>query len=126
MQASDDHVHRRGKDAAGLVATTPRIKLYLAGALYPLIGAYSPWSNLCASRQLFGDKEQIMGKINERCAGIDVGKRFLLCCVLTGSAYEEPRSPLRRAKPWFRVSHTFLRDNVFCIGPPGIVKLIMF
>jgi len=26
-----------------------------------------------------------MGKINERCAGIDVGKRFLLCCVLTGA-----------------------------------------
>ncbi len=37
-----------------------------------------------------------MGKINERCAGIDVGKRFLLCCVLTGSAYEEPRSQTRR------------------------------
>jgi transposase len=31
-----------------------------------------------------------MGKINERCAGIDVGKRFLLCCVLTGAAHEEP------------------------------------
>ncbi len=31
-----------------------------------------------------------MGNINERCAGIDVGKRFLLCCVLTGEAHEEP------------------------------------
>jgi hypothetical protein len=31
---------------------TPWIKLYLAGAMYPLIGAYSPWSNLFASRQL--------------------------------------------------------------------------
>ena len=30
-----------------------------------------------------------MGKIVERCAGIDVGKRFLLCCVLTGLAAEE-------------------------------------
>jgi hypothetical protein len=30
-----------------------------------------------------------MGKINERCAGIDVDKRFLLCCVLTGAAKEE-------------------------------------
>ena len=37
-----------------------------------------------------------MGKINERCAGIDVGKRFLLCCVLTGAAHEEPRSHTRR------------------------------
>ena len=27
-----------------------------------------------------------MGKINERCAGIDVGKRFLVCCALTGAA----------------------------------------
>jgi len=31
-----------------------------------------------------------MSKINERCAGIDVGKRFLLCCVLTAAANEEP------------------------------------
>jgi hypothetical protein len=31
-----------------------------------------------------------MGKIIERCAGIDIGKRFLLCCVLTGAAHEEP------------------------------------
>jgi transposase len=44
----------------------------------------------------FGDKEQIMGKINERCAGIDVGKKFLLCCALTGSAQDEPRSWTRR------------------------------
>jgi hypothetical protein len=29
-----------------------------------------------------------MSKINERCAGIDVGKRFLLCCALTGAAQE--------------------------------------
>ena len=52
--------------------------------------ASSPWSNLCSLRQLFGDEEQTMGNINERCAGIDVGKRFLLCCVLTGEAHEEP------------------------------------
>ena len=37
-----------------------------------------------------------MGKIIERCAGIDIGKRFLLCCVLTGAAHEEPRSETRR------------------------------
>ena len=28
-----------------------------------------------------------MGKMNERCGGIDVGKRFLLCCLLTGAAH---------------------------------------
>jgi transposase len=37
-----------------------------------------------------------MGKIIERCAGIDIGKRFLLCCVLTGAAQEEPHSETRR------------------------------
>src|SRR5271169_2696466 len=37
-----------------------------------------------------------MGKIIERCAGIDIGKRFLLCCVMTGAAHEEPRSETRR------------------------------
>ena len=37
-----------------------------------------------------------MNKIVERGAGIDIGKRFLLCCVLTGAAQEEPRSQTRR------------------------------
>jgi transposase len=37
-----------------------------------------------------------MSKIIERCAGIDVGKRFLLCSVLTGAAHEEPTSQTRR------------------------------
>ena len=31
-----------------------------------------------------------MGKLIERCAGIDIGKRFLVCCVMTGAAHEEP------------------------------------
>jgi Transposase len=37
-----------------------------------------------------------MGKLIERCAGIDIGKRFLLCCVMTGAAHEEPRVETRR------------------------------
>ena len=37
-----------------------------------------------------------MSKIIERCAGIDVGKSFLLCCVLPGAANEEPESETRR------------------------------
>jgi transposase len=37
-----------------------------------------------------------MGKIIEYCAGIDIGKRFLLCCVLKGAAQEEPRSQTLR------------------------------
>jgi hypothetical protein len=37
-----------------------------------------------------------MGKLIERCAGIDIGKRFLVCCVMTGVAHEEPHSETRR------------------------------
>ena len=37
-----------------------------------------------------------MSKIIERCAGIDIGNRFLLCCALTGASHEEPRSETRR------------------------------
>ena len=31
-----------------------------------------------------------MGKLIERCAGIDIGKRFLVCWVMTGTAHQEP------------------------------------
>lgn len=37
-----------------------------------------------------------MGKINEYCGGIDIGKRFLLCCALTGAAHEEPHTQTLR------------------------------
>src|SRR3954451_14726120 len=37
-----------------------------------------------------------MSKIIERCAGIDIGKRFLLCSVLRGAAHEDPISQTRR------------------------------
>src|SRR5438105_2952516 len=37
-----------------------------------------------------------MSKIIERCAGIDIGKRFLLCSVLAGAANEDPESQTRR------------------------------
>jgi hypothetical protein len=47
-------------------------------------------------RRLFGDEEADMGKIVERGAGVDIGKRFLLCCVLKGSAADEPSSETRR------------------------------
>jgi transposase len=37
-----------------------------------------------------------MSKMIECCAGIDIGKRFLLCSVLTGAAHEDPASQTRR------------------------------
>ncbi len=32
----------------------------------------------------------------ERCAGIDVGKKFLAVCVMTGSAQEEAQAEVRK------------------------------
>ena len=32
----------------------------------------------------------------ERCAGIDVGKKFLIVCVLTGPANEKPTAEVRK------------------------------
>jgi len=65
-----------------------------------------------------------MGKINERCAGIDVGKRFLLCCVLTGAAKEEPSmrtlrfdttvAALIRLREWLlaeRITHVVMEST---------------
>ena len=48
-----------------------------------------------------------MGKIIERCAGIDIGKRFLLCCVLKGAAQEQPHSQTLR----------------FDVTVPGLIRL---
>jgi transposase len=65
-----------------------------------------------------------MGKISERCAGIDVGKRFLLCCVLTGAANEEPSTrtmrfdttvvALTRLREWLlaeRITHVVMEST---------------
>jgi hypothetical protein len=56
------------EDAVGLVAMTPWLKLYPAGILVSVIGAYGPWSNLCVV-PAFGDKEQafvFVGKYRNR------------------------------------------------------------
>ena len=65
-----------------------------------------------------------MGRIIENCAGIDIGKRFLLCCVLTGGAAEEPRSEtlrfevtvaaLQRLREWLtnrKVTHVVMEST---------------
>ena len=65
-----------------------------------------------------------MSKIIERCAGIDIGKRFLMCCVLTGAAHEESRSQtlrfdttvpaLERMSEWLRrerVTHVVMEST---------------
>ncbi len=32
----------------------------------------------------------------ERCAGIDVGKKFVLVCVMTGAAKDEPKTKIKK------------------------------
>jgi transposase len=34
--------------------------------------------------------------VTERCAGIDVGKKFVLVCVMTGGAQDEPRTQITK------------------------------
>jgi transposase len=65
-----------------------------------------------------------VSKIIERCAGIDIGKRFLMCCVVTGPAHEESRSQtlrfdttvpaLERMSEWLyreRVTHVVMEST---------------
>jgi transposase len=65
-----------------------------------------------------------MGKIIENCAGIVIGKRFPLCCVLTGGASEEPRretlrfevtvAALQRLREWLtnkKVTHVVMEST---------------
>ena len=46
-------------------------------------------------RWLFGDEEAIWVS-SSSATPVDIGKRFLVCCVMTGAAHEEPRSETRR------------------------------
>jgi transposase len=57
----------------------------------------SPWNNLVFFRwQLVRKGEGMIEAIIERCAGIDVGKKFLLVCVMTGSLEAEPQVEIRK------------------------------
>ena len=66
--------------------------------MYPLIGAVEPVEQLIlgSAGSSVCQKESPMSKMIERCAGIDMGKRFLRCSVLTGAAHEDPASQTRR------------------------------
>src|SRR3984957_18704882 len=56
------------------------------------------------SRRTVGDAESIWVS-SSSCAGIDIGKRFLVCCVMTGAAHEEARSETRGEWPGGFASH---------------------
>jgi transposase len=62
-----------------------------------------------------------MGKLIERCAGIDMGKRFLVCCVMTGAAHEEPRSETRR----FDTTVPGLKRQRNWLNEEGVTDVVM-
>jgi transposase len=63
----------------------------------PPIGAASPQNKLCLVRwPLPKQEDSAMKTLVERCAGIDVGKKFVLVCVLTGGPGEKVRSEVRK------------------------------
>jgi len=41
-------------------------------------------------------EEQMIEAILERCAGIDVGKKFVVVCVMTGGAKDEPHTQIKK------------------------------
>jgi len=41
-------------------------------------------------------EEQMIEAVLERCAGIDVGKKFVLVCVMTGGAKDEPKTQIKK------------------------------
>src|SRR6185312_3587 len=43
-----------------------------------------------------GKADCIIPAVIERCAGIDIGKKFVVVCVMTGEAKEEPATEIRR------------------------------
>ena len=38
----------------------------------------------------------MINAVLERCAGIDIGKKFLMACVMVGAADQEPSQEIRR------------------------------
>jgi len=41
----------------------------------------------------------MIAAVIERCAGIDVGEKFIAVCVMTGPANGEARSEIRNSEP---------------------------
>ena len=49
--------------------------------------------------------------IIERCAGIDVGKKFVLVCVMTGGAKDEPHTQIKKFGTIVSVTRWLLTDR---------------
>jgi transposase len=63
----------------------------------PLNGAFEPVEQIGLFRWLLVRKEkEMIEAVIEQCAGIDVGKKFLVVCVMTGSLQAEPKSEIRK------------------------------
>ena len=74
----------------------PRVQSGLGDADEPPIGANSPRDKLNKKgRLLFARRSHARVKV-ERCAGIDVHKKFLAVCVMIGLADQKPATEVRR------------------------------
>jgi transposase len=86
---------RNGRLKSG--GTHPVSKLVGRRKAKPPIGAFKPErQNENESVGLFEEGEVMLEVKVERCAGIDVGKKFLAVCVLIGRGNEKPVAEVRR------------------------------
>jgi transposase len=74
----------------------PDVEPDLASAPVPANGATSPQNKLCLVRWPLPKQEGNMKTFVERCAGIDVGKKFVLVCVLVGRPGEQAQAEVRK------------------------------
>jgi hypothetical protein len=63
----------------------------------------------------------MIAAVVERCAGIDVGKRFLKVCVMVGPLSEEPRFEIRKVD----CTCTALEDLRQWLQAEGITQVVM-
>ena len=75
----------------------PETKLVPAGVQEPASGAVRPVEeHLGVNAGPLAERAEMINAVAERCAGIDVARRQLNVCVLTGAAAEEPAKELRQ------------------------------
>ena len=75
-----------------MISDPPAAHVYLTGASSEPVKQYAQLAAGCLSAL----EERMIEAILERCAGIDVGKKFVVVCVMTGGAKDEPRTQIKK------------------------------
>lgn len=63
----------------------------------------------------------MIAAVVERCAGIDVGKRFMKACVMTGPLAEEPRFEIRKVD----CTYTGFQELLQWLKAEGVTRVVM-